>query len=125
MARMKATRTPVQLGRRLNAVARPHRVLLQRAAIAGASSAAVLLVLWVVTQYGAAAVLWMFGALLLAGLAVLQWLAVRQLRAKPDAELTDALLRSTWVTRWLHAHLHEISRHTDGSHPRADAPEDD
>ena len=124
MLRKKST-PPVQLRRRLSAVARPQRVLLQRAAVAVASSTAVLLMLCVVTRYGAAAVLWLCGALLLAGLAVLQWLAVRQLRAKPDPELADALLRSTWVTRWLHAHLHEVSRHPDGSNPGADAPEDD
>lgn len=107
------------------AVAGALRRLLHGAVAAGASSAAVLLLLWLATRFGAAAMLWIFGALLLTGLLVLQWLAVRRLRAKPDAELAAALLQSTSVTRWVYGQLREMQRPAGGRDQRSDGLDDD
>ena len=106
-------------------VARPPRRVLRRATVAGASCVVVLLVLGVGTHYGAAAVLWMLAALLLAGLLVVQWLAVRQLRVKRDAELADALAQSTWVTRWMYEQLRGMRRDASGRDQRSDGLDDD
>lgn len=78
------------------------RRVFRAGAIVAASACAVSLVLFLSARHGVAVLMGVAGTLLFAGLLLLQWLAVRQLRAKRDAELADALAQSTWLTRYLY-----------------------